>query len=152
MDPEERMEAAITELINSKTRNFSIVAKKWDLVRTTLSRRFYKQTRSKAEFLSQEHQLLTTAEEDAIFDYIERIGTRGLHLTPSMLVTLVEQYLGRSVSKNWVYGFEKRNNERINSVFLYGFDKKRHLAESAANIDKFYTEVSYFSLNKRSKY
>ena len=78
MDYEERIQAAITELDSSDTKNYTQIAKKHDVNRSTLSRRHRNVTRSTAEFRSQSQQLLITVQEHAILDYIKSLDKRDL--------------------------------------------------------------------------
>ena len=145
MERDDRIDAAIAELDNSKVVNYAATARKYNIDRTTLSKRHRGKTRSRAEFLSDELQLLTTAEEAALCAYMEALSKRGLHLTPAMTKTIAEERVRHEISKNWIYGFLERNSEDLTSIYLHDFDRKRHLADSVVNISQFYEIVSNFN-------
>src|ERR1700712_300770 len=100
MDYEARMQKALAELRESDTPNFTVVAETHKLVRTTLSRRFYKQTRSRHDFIEQESRLLTNAQEDQILLEIDRWSKKGLYFTPRILRNIVEELLGGPIGDN----------------------------------------------------
>ena len=125
MDYEARMQKALTELRESDTPNFTVVAETHKLVRTTLSRRFYKQTRSRHDFIEQESRLLTDAQEDQILLEIDRWSKKGLYFTPRILRNMVEELLGGPIGDNWVGRFVERHSSSIKSLYLKGFDRER---------------------------
>jgi hypothetical protein len=65
MDYEERMTAAFTALDLQEARNYSQVAKKYELERTTLAKRYKGQTVSRKVFLLESRQCLIEAQEKA---------------------------------------------------------------------------------------
>jgi hypothetical protein len=145
MDYEDRIQAALAELDNSDTINYTQVAKKHGIKHpSTLSRRHRNITRSAAEFRSQSQQLLTTVQEHALLDYIESLGKRGLWMTHRTIRNLAEECVGHRVGKGWVGRFLKRHPTRIKSVYLNGFDRSRFAAESAENTAQFFQNVGFF--------
>jgi hypothetical protein len=146
MDYEARMQKALGELRESDTPNFTAVAENNNLVRTTLSRRYKSQTRSRHDFIEQESRLLTDAQEDQILEEIDCWSKRGLHFTPRILRNVVEELLHEPIGEKWVSRFVQRHSTRIKSLYLKGFDKERQIADNPANIKTFYGMVRDFNL------
>jgi hypothetical protein len=146
MAQEARITAAIAELRESDTLNFTAVAKKHNLVRSTLTRRFYHQTRSRHDFIEQECRRLTDAQEDQIIAEIKRWSKKGLHFTPRILRNVVEELLSEPIGENWVGRFVERHSSQITSHYLKGFDKERHIADNPEHIKAFYGMVRDLSL------
>jgi transposase-like protein len=140
---EDDIQAALADLDNSDTLNYAATARKHNIHPSTLSRRHRQLTRSREEYLSQSRQLLSTAEEHVLLDQIDRLGKHGLHPTSQMIVNMVEEHLQRELSKNWIYAFLNRHQDRITGVYLKGFDKDRHASESTVNVAHFFENVSY---------
>jgi hypothetical protein len=61
MDYEARMQAAISDLESQDRRNFAAAARKWDLERTTLSKRFRGETGPNRDATSYARRQLTDA-------------------------------------------------------------------------------------------
>jgi hypothetical protein len=141
MDHESRMQKALKELKESDAPNIAKVAKSYNLVRTTLSRRFRGETRSRHDFIEQEWKLLTDPQEAEILLEIKRWSKKGLDFTPRILRNVVEEVLGQSIGENWVGRFVERHQSRIESVYLTGFDKERHIADNSEIIETFYGKV-----------
>jgi hypothetical protein len=142
MDYEERMQAALAELDNSDTINYTAVAKKHGILHpSTLSRRFRGVTQSATENRSQNQQHLTNVQEAAILDYVESLGKRGLWITPRTIKNLVEECLDHQVSHSWINRFLKRHPTRLGSIYLNGFDRSRFVSESVENTTQFFQNV-----------
>jgi hypothetical protein len=146
MEYEARMQKALETLRESDTPNFSTVAKSYNLVRSTLTRRFYKQSRSRHDFIEQESRLLTDAQEAQLLSEITRWSKRGLLFTPRILRNVVEELTGGPIGANWVGRFVERQSSRISSVYLKGFDRERQIADNPVNIGTFYGKVGAVSL------
>jgi hypothetical protein len=84
------MQAALVKLREMDVPNFTEVAIEFNLFRTTLSRRFYEQTVSRAEVASNLFKNLHDAQELALLQEINRLSDLGLHFTPQILQTTVE--------------------------------------------------------------
>jgi len=141
MDSSKDLDTALAELGKLDTQNFAAAAKKHRVDRTTLSRRFRGVTRSRQEAVSISKKLLTNSQEEVIINFINRQASRGLYLTSRLLKSMVEHFLGREINKNWPGDFLRRYTTEIKGVYLSGFDKSRHAAESAANTKHFFENV-----------
>jgi hypothetical protein len=144
MVDEHQMKLAIRSLKSSKKLNFAAVGRKYNILPTTLSRRFYGQTRSRADRAQYEQRWLTDAQERRILGQINWLSSRGIHSTPRILKRTVEELLKHKVGKNWVRRFQIRHKDTITSLYLKGVDRERKIADNPAIISKFFENVSKF--------
>src|ERR1700677_2022204 len=80
-DREERIQAALAECDQNLKPNYTEIAEKHNIDRTTLSRRHQKKTRDLRTFRSQSKQLLSDAEEEVLVKYLNQLASRGLFAT-----------------------------------------------------------------------
>src|SRR4051794_17662445 len=73
-----RILLALKELESAEKINYAATALKYDIDRTTLSRRFRGVTRSREEYISEDCQLLTRKEEEGLLEYIDILDKRGI--------------------------------------------------------------------------
>jgi transposase len=144
MDREERMQAALAEIKQSSTLNYTELALKHNIHRTTLSRRHRGLTRSHHDFQSESKQLLTTTQEDLLVKEIYTLGLQGLHPTTKIIQNIVEEQVGHKISRGWAPRFVHRHKHKLKNVYLHGFDKNRFKSECVSNIQVFYQRVSDF--------
>ena len=78
----EAIEQAISDLNSQEVPNIRAAAKKYNVVHSTLLRRFNKQTVSRSEGQSSSNMLLTNAQELALTKYLNKLSARGLYPTP----------------------------------------------------------------------
>ena len=96
-----QMELALDDLAQQNKPNFLGTAKKYGVPRTTLRDRFTGKTQSRQDAISEHHNCLTTAQEEALITQINRLANRGLPPTNSIVKSLAEEVIGRPVGKNW---------------------------------------------------
>jgi hypothetical protein len=142
LSKEERLEAAIKEVNTLDKPNYSALAIKWDVHRSTLSRRHRGVTVSRTEATSIYHKLLTDAQEELLLQDIETLGKAGLYLTPRIIQNTVEGLVQHEIGDTWVYSFLNRYQDRIASVYIGGYDQDRKVADNADNITQFYAHVT----------
>ena len=82
---DDRIAAAIADLKSQKKPNFMATAKKWQLERTTLAKRFKGQTRSIETYRSESSRRLSNAQEEELIGYIDKLTLRGLRPTPRIV-------------------------------------------------------------------
>jgi hypothetical protein len=82
MDHETRIQATIEDLNSQKRVNYSATAKKWNLERTTLAKRYRGETVSNQKANSYARQQLTDVQENTLLRYINKLSNQGLPLTP----------------------------------------------------------------------
>ena len=82
MDHNARVLAAIADLDSQERVNYSATAKRWNLERTTLARRFRGETVLNREVNSYARQQLIDIQENTLIGYINKLSDRGLPPTP----------------------------------------------------------------------
>jgi hypothetical protein len=138
---EQRYVEALADLESQDRPNYQATADKYQLNRSTLSRRARGKQRSRAESNSICRQCLTQAEEESLIGYINKLTVRGMPPTASIVRNLAEEMIGRRVGKNWTGCFVKRYETRLKSLYLRSIDKDRVKAEYAPVFDHFYSLV-----------
>ena len=138
---EARIELALADLDRQERPNIMGTAKKFNLIESTLRRRFQGKTLSRAAATSEHRQNLTFAQEEVLIGQINRLTDRGLPPTNQIVRNFAEEILGRSVGKNWAGDFVKRYKGRLTSLYLHTIDKDRMNAEYAPMFKQFYDLV-----------
>lgn len=82
MDHNARIEAAIKDLRSQKRTNFAATAKRWDLERTTLAKRFRGETGINEDANSYVRQKLIAIQEDTLIMYVNKLNDYGFPPTP----------------------------------------------------------------------
>ena len=144
----DRIQSAIADLESQERANFGKTAKKWDVDRTTLRRRFNGEQRSRQRFCFEAKQCLSDAQEEALVGQINKLSERGIPPTSRITRNLVEEIVGRSVGKNWHAEFIRRNNGRLKSLYLRNIDSKRKKAEYEPSFRLFYEQGSNYSTSQ----
>jgi Tc5 transposase DNA-binding domain len=144
MTYEDCMTKALAELESSSKPNYSAVAKKYGLVRSTLTRRALGETTSRKQFQSDKHQCLTDTQEWVLINQINRLTERGIPPTSQMVKNFAEEIIGRSVGKNWVGQFCRRHQNELKSLYLRNIDNLRIKGEYGPTYKLFYDLVEYF--------
>ena len=135
---------AIRDLESQKKPNFAKTAKKYDVDRMTLTRRFKGETTSHSEAHSIHQKLLTNAQEEELLGYISKLTSRGLPPTPQILENLVVDIVKRPIGQHWVYRFCQQYSDRIDSIYLRTIDQKRRIADNSEHFKHFYQTVRDF--------
>jgi hypothetical protein len=97
---ESDINSAIAELNSQLKPNISTIARKWNIERTTLTKRYSGQTASRVTYLSEQRQCLTNEQEDQLIIQINRLTERGMLSTSQIVKNLAKEVIGRSVRKN----------------------------------------------------
>jgi transposase len=121
--------------------NFSYreVAKKFNVDRTTLSRRHQeKQAINAASGEAQRY--LNPQQEQELVRYIERCTRRGLPPTREMLQGFASAVVKWEVSHSWVTRFLQRRSGKLTTKWSAGIDRERHDADNKERYE------SYFAL------
>ena len=111
---------------NAKIAHF---AKKFNVDRSTLSRRYNGVTQSVA-VRHQEQQLLSARQEEELVRYINQLTEQGLPPTIAMLYNFAVELSGRQPSKNWPHRFIKRHSDVLASGNLALLDISRKKANN----------------------
>jgi transposase-like protein len=142
------IDSAIADLYMQNKPNYAATAKKYQVNRTTLRRRFLGTQLSMAESRSEVHQKLTIIQEGVLIDWINRLTDRTMPPTSQIVRNVAEELSGSPVGKNWVSQFVGRYKDRLHSVYLRSIDRKRIAAENTDFIKMFYNQVCIlFSLD-----
>jgi hypothetical protein len=141
MAHENQIKLAIEEIHNSDAPNITAIAKKYDIDRSTLSRRVRGVTRSRKDATSDDKKHLTEPQEMVLLDQIAWLNNKGIHPTPRIIRNMVERSLGHSIGHNWVTRFQQRYSDRITGIYLRGFDRDRKHADNPDTISHFYSNV-----------
>ena|SRR5439155_19339536 len=100
MTHEDRMRKALAELESSSKPNYSALARKYKLERTTLAKRAQGKTTSREEFQSARHQCLTNTQERVLINHINRLTKQGIPPTSQMVKNFAEEIIGHNIGKN----------------------------------------------------
>jgi ribosomal protein S24E len=140
---EEDMRKALAEIESSEAPDYAIIARKYGLMRSTLSRRARGQTTSRTEFQSQIHQCLTNAQERVLINQINRLTGRGIPPTSQMVKNFAEEMIGYTVGKNWVSQFCRRYQSELKSLYLYNIENQYIKGEYGPIYKLFFDLVKY---------
>jgi hypothetical protein len=146
MANEKDMDAALLDVDNSDALNYTAIAQKHNVDRTTLSRRARGVMVSKDVFIQNNKRLLTDPQEEVILQDMEYLSKKGTYLAPRIIRNTVAAIVGYPIGKDWVSNFQNRHKDRIKSINLVGFDRARVIADNADIIKQFYTNVRYLLL------
>ncbi len=135
------IQAAISDLKSQEAPNFAATAKKFNLDRTTLMRRFKGKTVSNIEARSRHQKLLTNAQEVVLIGHIRKLSDRGLHPTPKILENLVVEIVGHPVGGRYIERFQKRYENELASLYLRNIDQSRHIADNSKHFEHYFACV-----------
>jgi hypothetical protein len=123
------IDKAIAFLRSSESENISEAARKYNVNRSTLSKRFRGKTRSTAQGY-QTQQLLAHKQELMLVKQINRLSEWCLPPTPSMVRAWAAALCGTEPGKNWVAAFRVRHKDELDCKYLSTIDLERHKADS----------------------
>ena len=136
-----RMELALADLNQQEYPNVLKTSKSYNLVESTLRRRWKGQTLSHEEASSEYKQRLTTAQEEVLIQRINQLANRGIPTTSRIVHNLAEEMVQGPIGKNWTGQFVERYNDRLKSLYLKNIDKPRVQAEYAPLFKLFFDLV-----------
>ena len=137
-----RLELAIADLAKQDKPNYMATAKKHEVARTTLRKRFLGERVSIHAAASKYRQRLTFVQEETLIKHINSLTDRGLPPTSRIVRNLAEEIIGGPVGKNWTGDFVKRYKNRLTSLHLRNIDSQRVRAEYAPSFKHFYDLVT----------
>jgi hypothetical protein len=141
VDKSARIAAAIAAIRLGEIKDYSKAAAKFNVDRTTISKRIRGLTKSKKDANSFWHQCLTNAEEETLIAHINKLTDRGMPPTSSIVRNLAEEIRGAKVGKNWTGQFIQRHKNRLRSLYLRNIDNLRVTAEYAPMFTLFFALV-----------
>ena len=103
------IQLAIDDLKLQEVVNFKATAKKYNIDRTTLMRRYKGKTTSNEEAHSIHQKLLTNAQEEALLKHISDLSDRGMPPTPQILENLIVEIVRKPIGQCWIRQFCQRH-------------------------------------------
>ena len=134
------IDEALVYLSLQERPNILATVKKYQLVESTLRRRWQGRTVSYQDAASEYRQRLTNAQEEQLILQINRLTDRGIPPTAQIIRNLAEEMIGGAVGKNWTGDFV-RHKDRITSLYLRNIDSQRVQSEYAPLFKYFYDLV-----------
>ena len=131
------------------------VAKKFNIDRTTLSRRHqgFQRTRDEEAL---ERQLLNPQQELELVQYIEKCTRRGLPPTREMVANFASAIAKWEVSKSWVTRFLNRHADQLTTKWSAGMDRDRHEADSRERYESYFnllhSKMREYEVDERNTY
>src|SRR5450432_1876689 len=141
---EARLGLAMEDIGKQTRPNWLGTARRFQVDRVTLMRRFNGTQQSIRLARSETHQCLSIAQEETLIGYINSLSDRSIPPTNQIVRNIAEELIGRPVSKNWTSGFIRQHNDRLSSVYLRTIDNKRVKADSIPYLESFYSLVSLY--------
>jgi len=137
-----RMVLALDDLTKQDVPNLLGTSRKWEVDRTTLTRQFRGTQMSRADFLSESIQCLSTDQERVVIGFINKLTDRNCIPTSHIVKNVAEEVAGQPVGKNWVGRFVRRYKNQLHAGFLRTIDSSRVRADNIDLYKQFYEQVS----------
>jgi hypothetical protein len=141
----DRIELAVADLESQESLNYAQTAKKWDVDRSTLSRRHRGITGSKNDQYSYAVKALTNEQENVLVRYINDLSARGLSPTSQIVKNLAEELANKSLSHAWVGRFIKRKKGLLTSIYLAPINHQRKVSDNSHHYEHFFANVRLYS-------
>jgi DDE superfamily endonuclease/Tc5 transposase DNA-binding domain len=156
MDRNSRIAEALADL-NSQTRpNIAATARRHQVARETLSKRFRGATQTREDVTSYVHKQLTDTQEEALIEYINKLTNRGFPPTPQILKNIAESIAHKKLGRNWTARFCQRYRTRLTSIYLRTIDHKRKIADNSYHFEHFFTllheKIEKFNIQPQNIY
>ncbi len=137
------IEAVLADLALQDSSNYTATAKKFNINRSTLSRRH----RGKTAFVKESKQttsILSNQQEKELIRYINKLIERGIPPLNAMIRVFAYNISGKQSGKNWSYEFVWRHSDVLQSKFLQEADLERKKADNAYQYQLYFDLVSAF--------
>jgi hypothetical protein len=155
MDPLEAAIAALESLKLGEKINYTQIAKKYGVDRTTLSRR-HRGGQAPPSVKHENQRLLNDLQETELVKYIDRLTVRGLPPTRNMIRNFASQIAGKEAGKSWVERFLKRGTTAVVSHWAAGIDSSRKKADSALKYSLYFQlleeKITKYNVEPRHTY
>ncbi|EIW70259.1 hypothetical protein TREMEDRAFT_29569, partial [Tremella mesenterica DSM 1558] len=109
--------------------NFSVIAKEHNIVRTTLSRNYYRSLCDPLPDKRSNNAHLDEHQEAVLVKRILELGKRRLYPTPAILRNMAYEICDTLPSSKWATRFIDRHKDKLRCMKVYGMEKSRHTAE-----------------------
>jgi hypothetical protein len=155
MDPIQAAIEEIESLDPGEHFTYTEIAAKYNVVRSTLTRRHQGQTQSKkAKELNQ--QKLSQRQELELIRYITELTKQGLPPTREMIQNFSSEVAHQQLSESWVTRFINRHKLELISKFTTAMDRTRHLADSESKyrlyFELLHKKITQYHLEARDIY
>jgi hypothetical protein len=137
MDPIDAALAAIESLRPGEDFTYSDIARRFGVVRSTLTRRHQRASLAR-NTTDQDRRNLSQHQERELIRYITRLTERGLPPTRQMIQNFASCIAKKDVSLSWTDRFVKRHQEDLIMSWSTGLDRNRHNADSEAKYDLYF--------------
>ena len=135
------IDKVIAFLESSGSGNISEAARKYNVNRSTLSKRVRGKTCSTAQGY-QKQQLLTHKQELVLVEQINRLSEWCLPPTPSMVRAWAAALCGTEPGKNWAAAFGARHKDELDCKYLSTIDLERHKADSEHSYRQYFAVLN----------
>jgi hypothetical protein len=132
------IDEAIAFLRSSSSKNISEAARRFNVNRSTLSKRFHGKTRSTAKGYHMQ-QLLSQKQELMLVKQINKLSEWCLPPTPSMVRAWAAALCGTEPGKNWSAAFRARHKDELDCRYLSTIDLERHKSDSESSYRQYFT-------------
>ncbi|KAF2176049.1 DDE-domain-containing protein [Zopfia rhizophila CBS 207.26] len=123
------IEAALADLESQDRPNYSATAKKYNVDRSTLSRRHRGVTVSREGYI-ESISILTKEQENNLISYIRKLTAMSLPPTNAMVENFIHDLTGHWVHKDFVTGWWKKHSDILGSSYLTLIDLQRIKADN----------------------
>src|SRR5450432_878527 len=113
-----RLDLALADLSKQANPNFLGTAKKFQVHRTTLQRRFQGVQQSRQVASAENHQCLSLAQEKTLIRFINQLTERSMPPTSQIVKNVAEELCERPINKNWVGGFTRRYKDQLHAGYI----------------------------------
>lgn len=120
--------AAIESLGEGEKLRYQEIADKYDVNRSTLSRRHRGVQRSMKEYAVNK-QLLRPHQEEELVNYIIGLTERGFPPTKEMIQSFAREVVKKEVGEKWVLRFVERNKDALITKWTAEMDRNYHQAD-----------------------
>ncbi len=137
------IETALADLALQKSFNYTATAKKFNINRSTLSRRH----RDIIAFVKKSKQttsILSNQQEKELIRYINKLIERDIPSLNVMIRVFAYNISEKQSGKNWSYEFVRRHSDILQSKFLQEADLERKKADNAYQYQLYFDLVSAF--------
>ncbi|KAF1364640.1 hypothetical protein EJ07DRAFT_97400 [Lizonia empirigonia] len=142
--------AEIAQLSPSKKIQYTQIAEKYGVERSTLSRRHRGVTRSR-DATDEDRQNLNPQQEKDLVKYIEQLNKQRLPPTRDMIQNFASGVAQKRVSDSWVTRFINKYSDQLTSQWNSAMDSLRHNADSAEKYRLYFELLQWKSLSIRLK-
>jgi hypothetical protein len=137
-----RIPEAIADLESQKCPNIKATPEKYDVERKTLENRWKGKSVSHEEASSTYRQCLTSSQERALVQLINRLTDRNMPPITAIVKNLAEEIRGCAIGKNWTASFVDCHKHELKCLYLKSIDNKRIKGEYDPAYELFYKLVS----------